>query len=60
MTLVLSFNPQVESLVIHLSHELHDTTKSLESLTLQQFSLNGSFFTVSCLLTVLYFPDADD
>ena len=29
VTLVLSFNPQVESLLIHLSHELHDTTKSL-------------------------------
>jgi hypothetical protein len=34
MTLVLSFDPQVESLVIHISHELHDTTNYLERLKL--------------------------
>ena len=34
MTLVWSFNPQVEALLIHLSHELHDTNKSLENLKL--------------------------
>jgi hypothetical protein len=34
MALVLSFNPQSESLVIHISHELHDITMSLESLKL--------------------------
>ena len=34
MTWVWTFNPQVESLLIHLSHELHDTTKSLENLKL--------------------------
>ena len=32
--LVLNFNLQVESIVIHLSHELHDITKSLENLKL--------------------------
>ena len=60
MKLVLSFNPQVESLLIHLSHELHDTIKSLENLNLQQLSLNGFFFVVSGLLTILYFHDVDD
>ena len=29
MTLVLSFNLQVDSILIHLSHELHDITDSL-------------------------------
>ena len=33
-TLVWSFNPQVEALLIHLSYELHDTNKSLENLNL--------------------------
>ena len=34
MTLVWSFNPQVEALLIHLSHELHEKNKSLENLKL--------------------------
>jgi hypothetical protein len=34
MTLVWSFNPQVEALLIHLSHELHEIDKSLENLKL--------------------------
>ena len=34
MTMVWSFKPQVEALLIHLSHELHDTNKSLENLKL--------------------------
>ena len=34
MTLVLSFNLQSESLVIHLSHELNDITEFLSSLKL--------------------------
>ena len=33
-TLVWSFNPQVQALLIHLSHELHDTNKFLENLKL--------------------------
>ena len=34
VALVLSFNIQSESLVIHLSHELNDITEFLESLKL--------------------------
>ena len=34
MALVLSFNLQSESLVIHLSHKIHDITKSFASLNL--------------------------
>ena len=33
MTLVWSFNPQVQALLIHLSHELHDTNKFLKKKT---------------------------
>ena len=54
MTLVWSFNPQVESLLIHLSHEIHDTTMSLENLKLWMI------LVVSGLLTILYFHDVDD
>ena len=60
MTLVWSFNPQVESLLIHLSHELHDTAKSLENLKFITIIIEWMIFVVSGLLTILYFYDADD
>ena len=34
MTLVLNFNLQVYSILIHLSHEIHDITESLASFKL--------------------------
>ena len=60
MTLVLSFNPQVESLLTHLSHELHDTTKYLEKPKVITIFIEWMIFVVSGLLTVLYFHDAND
>ena len=60
MTLVWSFNPQVESLLIHLSHELHDTNKSLKKTQVVTIIIEWMIFVVSGSLTVLYFHDADD
>ena len=60
MTLVWSFNPQVESLLIHLSHEIHDTTKSLRKPQVVTIIIEWMIFVVSSLLTVLHFYDVDD
>ena len=39
----LNFNLQVDSIVIHLSHELHDIIDSLECFKLYHFLVNGWF-----------------
>ena len=41
MALGLNFNLQVDSISIHLSHELHDIIDYLGSFKLYHFSFNG-------------------
>jgi hypothetical protein len=60
MTLIWSFNPQLESLDIHLSHELHDTTRSLRKPQVVTIIIEWMICVVSGLLIVLYFYDVDD